>query len=179
MTQTLQPRLPLLLTCGCCVALTFAVGTFGILIISFNNTAYAAGTQLAPWLGQSHESEAVQLLALRQRCETPAIKVERYAARRPRYFPYDPETPQVAGGSSTLFSLVEQLFKWNILAARRSPAAGAKESSTCWSLINRGAFFVGRDALDRLGFQRQCGPEAFPESRPMRVGAATIRVRRI
>lgn len=28
-----------------------------------------------------------------------------------------------------------------------------------------------RDVVDRLGFQRQPGPEPFPESRPMRVGA--------
>ncbi|HEY7219066.1 MAG TPA: GrpB family protein [Candidatus Binatia bacterium] len=28
-----------------------------------------------------------------------------------------------------------------------------------------------RETLDRLGFQRQSGPEPFPESRPMRVGS--------
>ena len=38
-----------------------------------------------------------------------------------------------------------------------------------------GAFFVARDALDQLGFQPQIGPEPFPESRPMRVGATTYR----
>ena len=34
-----------------------------------------------------------------------------------------------------------------------------------------GRLKLARQTLDRLGFQRQKGPEAFPESRPMRVGS--------
>ncbi len=34
-----------------------------------------------------------------------------------------------------------------------------------------GRLSAARDALDRLGFQRQTGPDPFPEERPMRIGS--------
>lgn len=37
-------------------------------------------------------------------------------------------------------------------------------------LYRSGSLQLARDALDRLGFQRQRGAESFPETRPMRVG---------
>ena len=110
-----------------------------------------------------------------QRCEVPAIKVERYAAKPARYFPYDPEAPQVAARVIDAILDCRSTLYVDHIGSTAVPGCGGKGIIDLLVSYRPGAFFVARDALDQLGFQPQGGPEPFPESRPMRVGAATHR----
>ncbi len=86
------------------------------------------------------------------------------------YLPYNPELSRVA------MALAE-----TIVAAKRDLQVehiGSTAIAGCWGkgiidllvLYKPGDLESARAALDRLKFQRQSGPEPFPESRPMRVG---------
>jgi GrpB-like predicted nucleotidyltransferase (UPF0157 family) len=87
------------------------------------------------------------------------------------YLPYNPELSRAAT------SLAE-----TIVAAKRDLQVehiGSTAIAGCWGkgiidllvLYQPGDLESARAALDRLKFQRQSGPEPFPESRPMRVGS--------
>ncbi|MGZ8529747.1 MAG: GrpB family protein [Candidatus Binatia bacterium] len=115
------------------------------------------------------------MLAARQRCDTPVIRVERYAARPARYFPYDPEAPQVAARVIDAILDCRSTLYVDHIGSTAVPGCGGKGIIDLFVSYPAGAFFVARDALDQVGFQPQGGPEPFPESRPMRVGAATYR----
>lgn len=107
---------------------------------------------------------------------TPVIRqvsnviVSTYEETVVEYLPYNPESPRVAR------ALVE-----TILAAKHDLQVehiGSTAVAGCWGkgildllvLYQPGDLTAARAALDRLKFQRQSGNEAFPESRPMRVG---------
>ena len=51
------------------------------------------------------------------------------------------------------------------------PGCGGKGIIDLAVLYPEGLLAAARDTLDRLGFQKQGGPEPWPEDRPMRVGA--------
>ena len=101
------------------------------------------------------------------------IKLDRRLAtkrRRVNIYPTIPNLPRVAR------ALVETIF-----AAKHDLQVehiGSTAVAGCWGkgildllvLYQPGDLESARAALDRLKFQRQSGPEAFPESRPMRVG---------
>ena len=97
----------------------------------------------------------------------PSARTKRLDAE---YLPYNPELSRVAT------SLAE-----TIVAAKRDLQVehiGSTAIAGCWGkgiidllvLYRPGNLESARAALDRLKFQRQSGPEPFPESRPMRVG---------
>jgi GrpB-like predicted nucleotidyltransferase (UPF0157 family) len=117
----------------------------------------------------------VKLLAARNLCDRPAVKVERYAARLARYFPYDPEAPRVAARLIDSILDCRSTLYVDHIGSTAVPGCGGKGIIDLLVAYPAGAFFVARDALDQLGFQPQSGPEPFPESRPMRVGATTYR----
>ena len=117
----------------------------------------------------------MKLLAARNLCERPGVKVERYAAKLARYFPYDPEAPRVAARLIDAILDCRSTLYVDHIGSTAVPGCGGKGIIDLLVAYPAGAFFVARDALDQLGFQPQVGPEPFPESRPMRVGATTYR----
>ena len=114
------------------------------------------------------------MLAARN-CERPGVKVERYATQLARYFPYDPEAPRVAARLIDAILDCRSTLYVDHIGSTAVPGCGGKGIIDLLVAYPAGAFFVARDALDQLGFQPQVGPEPFPESRPMRVGATTYR----
>ena len=87
------------------------------------------------------------------------------------YLPYNPELSRAA-----------MALAKTIVAAKRDLQVehiGSTAIAGCWGkgiidllvLYQPGDLESARAALDRLKFQRQSGPEPFPESRPMRVGS--------
>lgn len=117
----------------------------------------------------------MKLLAARNLGDAPAIKVERYAAKPARYFPYDPEAPRVAARVIEAILDCRSSLYVDHIGSTAVPGCGGKGIIDLLVSYPAGAFFVATDALDQLGFQTQGGPEPFPESRPMRVGAVTYR----
>jgi GrpB-like predicted nucleotidyltransferase (UPF0157 family) len=109
--------------------------------------------------------------------EAPATRqlssliVSLYEETDAEYLPYNPELSRVA------MSLAK-----TIVAAKHDLQVehiGSTAIAGCWGkgiidllvLYKPGDLESARAALDRLKFQRQAGPEPFPESRPMRVGS--------
>lgn len=103
--------------------------------------------------------------------EQSHLTVSSYEETAAEYLPYNPESPRVA-----------KLLVQTILAAKpdlRVEHVGSTAVPGCWGkgiidllvLYRRGDLEAARAALDKLQFQRQSGPDAFPESRPMRVGS--------
>jgi GrpB-like predicted nucleotidyltransferase (UPF0157 family) len=117
----------------------------------------------------------VKLLAARNLCERPAVKVERYAAKLARYFPYDPAAPPAAARLIDAILDYRSTLYVDHIGSTAIPGCGGKGIIDLLVTYPPGAFLVARDALDQLGFQPQSGPEPFPESRPMRVGMTTYR----
>ena len=115
------------------------------------------------------------MLAARYLCDHPAVKVERYAAKLARYFPYDPEAPRAAARLIDAILDYRSILYVDHIGSTAVPGCGGKGIIDLLVTYPAGAFFVARDALDQLGFQPQSGPEPFPESRPMRVGVTTYR----
>ncbi|HYA29694.1 MAG TPA: GrpB family protein [Acidobacteriota bacterium] len=94
-----------------------------------------------------------------------------YKPRAAEYLPYDSEAPRVAA------LIVEKIVSaGNELTVEH---IGSTAVPGCWGkgiidlvvMYREGQLQIARDTLDGLGFQPQCGPEPFPESRPMRVGS--------
>ena len=90
-------------------------------------------------------------------------------------FPDDPEAPRVAARVIDAILDCRSTLYVDHIGSTAVPGCGGKGIIDLLVSYPAGAFFVARDALDQLGFQAQGGPEPFPESRPMRVGAATYR----
>lgn len=115
------------------------------------------------------------MLAARYLGDRPAVKVERYAAKLARYFPYDPEAPRAAARLIDAILDYRSTLYVDHIGSTAVPGCGGKGIIDLLVTYPAGAFFIARDALDQLGFQPQSGPEPFPESRPMRVGVTTHR----
>ena len=115
------------------------------------------------------------MLAERQRCDAPGRIADLYAAKPARYFPYDPEARGVAARIIDAIINCRSSLCVDHIGSTAVPGCGGKGIVDLLVSYPAGGFFIARDALDQLGFQPQGGPEPFPESRPMRVGAATYR----
>lgn len=115
------------------------------------------------------------MLATIRRCELTAIKVERYVAKSASYFPYDPDAPRAAMLIIEAILNCRSILYVDHVGSTAVPGCGGKGIVDLLVTYPTGAFCVAKDALDQLGFQPQGGPEPFPESRPMRVGAVTFR----
>ena len=82
--------------------------------------------------------------------------------------------PRPSPGRSTPRSpAISPKFTPSTWAAPRCPVVRARGSSICSISVPDGEMENVKELLDRLGFQRQTGPEPFPEDRPMRVGSLT------
>jgi len=115
------------------------------------------------------------LLAVTQGFEMPAIRIWRYVAKSASYFPYDLEAPRVAALVIDAILNCRSMLYVDHIGSTAVVGCGGKGIVDLLVTYPAGALSVARDALDQLGFQPQCGPERFPDSRPMRVGAVIYR----
>ena len=99
------------------------------------------------------------------------FSILRYENLPPRYVEYDPAAPRVA---ACVAALVEQAATWSKLehiGSTAAPDCAGKGIVDLMAMYPPGRLGEMKDVLEKLNFQRQTAGHAFPEERPMRVGA--------
>jgi GrpB-like predicted nucleotidyltransferase (UPF0157 family) len=93
-----------------------------------------------------------------------------YASAAAVFRTYDSEVKVVAQALRGEIQGVEPRLQVEHIGSTSVPGCGGKGIVDLAILYPEGLLGRAREVLDRLGFQRQGGPEPFPEERPMRVG---------
>ncbi|MEK7685317.1 MAG: GrpB family protein [Verrucomicrobiota bacterium] len=84
---------------------------------------------------------------------------------------YDPEVTEIACLLRGAIQSVEAELQVEHVGSTAVPGCGGKGIIDLAVLYPEGLLARARAVLDGLGFQKQDGPEPFPEDRPMRVGS--------
>ena len=84
---------------------------------------------------------------------------------------YDPEFAEIARLLRAAIQNVEPQLQVEHVGSTSVPGCGGKGIIDLAILYPQGLLARTRAVLDGLGFQKQDGPEPFPETRPMRVGS--------
>lgn len=87
------------------------------------------------------------------------------------YLPHNPEARRVAQALAGLIARRNSDLQVEHIGSTAVPGCWGKGIIDLLVIYPTGSLRAARETLDRLGFQRQGGPEPFPESRPMRVGS--------
>ena len=87
------------------------------------------------------------------------------------YRPYDPRCPEVAQRVAALIQERMPEARVEHVGSTAIPGCDGKGIVDLLLMYSPGRLAAARDALDGLGFQRQSGPNPFPEERPLRLGA--------
>ncbi len=87
------------------------------------------------------------------------------------YLPHNPEARRVAQALARLIVRRNANLEVEHIGSTAVPGCWGKGIIDLLIGYPGGTLRAARETLDRLGFQRQGGPEPFPESRPMRVGS--------
>ena len=94
-----------------------------------------------------------------------------YAGSRTGYVEYDPDA---IGAAADAVALIESAVPWlevEHIGSTAVPDCAGKGIVDLIALYPAGKLEATREAIDRIGFQRQKAGHIFPEERPMRVGA--------
>jgi GrpB-like predicted nucleotidyltransferase (UPF0157 family) len=83
---------------------------------------------------------------------------------------YQPQVVETARLLCSAIRSVEPELQVEHVGSTSVPGCGGKGIIDLMVLYPQGLLARARTVLDELGFQKQSGPEPFPESRPMRVG---------
>lgn len=97
-------------------------------------------------------------------------RIGTYEVRPAAYQPYDPRYPAVA---AHLIALIEErmpVAHVEHIGSTAVPGCAGKGNIDLLMLYPPGHISQARGALDTMGFQRGTGRDAFPESRPVRIG---------
>ena len=87
-----------------------------------------------------------------------------------KFCAYDPEFPELGRLLGDAVQKVEPRLHIEHVGSTSVPDCGGKGTIDLAVLYPTGLLARARDVLDGLGFQKQGGPEPFPEERPMRIG---------
>jgi GrpB-like predicted nucleotidyltransferase (UPF0157 family) len=87
------------------------------------------------------------------------------------YLPFDSESRRVAKWIAEYIVQTDGNLRVEHIGSTAVPGCWGKGIIDLLVVYTPGCLEAARDALDAIGFQRQRGVEAFPESRPMRVGS--------
>ena len=93
-----------------------------------------------------------------------------YSVSHAVYVEYDPAVIDVARRTK---ELIEEAAPWSAvehIGSTAIPGCAGKGIVDLMALYPLGRLGATRNAIDRLGFQRQMSGHVFPEDRPMRVG---------
>src|ERR1044071_1910699 len=97
------------------------------------------------------------------------MRVLRYHSSPAEFRPYDPAVTEVARLLRDLIEGVESKLQVEHVGSTSVPGCAGKGIIDLAVLYPDGFLVRARHVLDGLGFQKQGGPEPFPEDRPMRV----------
>jgi GrpB-like predicted nucleotidyltransferase (UPF0157 family) len=97
--------------------------------------------------------------------------IERYEYLPADCLPPDPPAPMVAALVADLIQGAAPDTRVEHIGSTAVPGLAGKGIIDLMMLYPPGYLSQARDALDRIGFQRQRSRDPFPEERPMRVGA--------
>jgi GrpB-like predicted nucleotidyltransferase (UPF0157 family) len=98
------------------------------------------------------------------------MRILAYFPTPAEFLAYDPEWTVVAGLLRGAIQSFEPRVQVEQIGSTSVPGCGGKGIIDLAVLYPEGLLARARSVLDELGFQRQSGPEPFPEDRPMRVG---------
>lgn len=87
------------------------------------------------------------------------------------YLPHDSESWRVASWIAGVIVESDGSLRVEHIGSTSVPGCWGKGIIDLLVQYNPGWLEAARNSLDRIGFQRQAGIDAFPESRPMRVGS--------
>lgn len=101
----------------------------------------------------------------------PKRLIQPYTESRTGYIEYD---PGAIGAAALAAGLIESVAPWTRvehIGSTAVPGCAGKGIVDLMATYPHGKLEATREAVDRLGFQRQTTGHIFPEQRPMRVGA--------
>jgi GrpB-like predicted nucleotidyltransferase (UPF0157 family) len=102
---------------------------------------------------------------------TARLRILPYSSTPAEFRAYDPEVTEVADLLRGAIQGIEPQLEVEHVGSTSVPGCGGKGIVDLAVLYPAGFLAGARAVLDGLGFQKQGGPEPFPESRPMRVGS--------
>ena len=97
--------------------------------------------------------------------------IQPYSESRTAYVEYDADAIDVAARVGTLITSAAPWVAVEHIGSTAIPGCAGKGIVDLMALYPAGRLDATREAIDRLGFQRQKTGHIFPEERPMRVGA--------
>jgi GrpB-like predicted nucleotidyltransferase (UPF0157 family) len=98
------------------------------------------------------------------------MRIGPYVSKLAEFRPSEPVMSEVARRLATAIQNSEPALKVEHIGSTSVPGCGGKGIIDLAILYPEGLLARARETLDEMGFQRQGGPEPFPEERPMRVG---------
>ena len=98
------------------------------------------------------------------------MRIQLYLSTPAEFRAYDPEAAEVARLLGGLIQNIEPGLRVEHIGSTSVPGCGGKGIIDLAVLYPEGLLGRARAVLDGMGFQKQGGPEPFPEERPMRVG---------
>jgi len=98
-------------------------------------------------------------------------RIRPYTVSRTAYIDYDPRAVDVAREVGELIEDAAPWVKVEHIGSTAVPGCAGKGIVDLMAMYPPGQLRATRDAIDKLGFQRQRAGHVFPEERPMRVGA--------
>lgn len=105
------------------------------------------------------------------------MRIRAYLPQDAAFHPYDPGIEKIAALLRDTIRGVEPRLEIEHIGSTSIPGCGGKGILDLAILYPDGLLARAREVLDGLGFQKQGGPEPFPEDRPMRVGRLEHRKR--
>lgn len=94
-----------------------------------------------------------------------------YTPTAVHYLPFNSESSRVAAYLTTGIVEANSSLKVEHIGSTAVPGCWGKGIIDLLVTYEPGCLRSAKDTLDQMGFQRQGGADAFPESRPMRVGS--------
>jgi GrpB-like predicted nucleotidyltransferase (UPF0157 family) len=101
-----------------------------------------------------------------------------YSSLPAEFRDYDPEAVEVVRLLKDAIESADSQLRVDHIGSTSIPGCGGKGVIDLAILYPEGHLARARTTLDKLGFQKQSGPEPFPEDRPMRVGCLEHKGRR-
>ena len=98
------------------------------------------------------------------------MRIGPYFSKPAEFRAYEPEAIEIACLLSNAIQGMEPELEVEHIGSTSIPGCGGKGIIDLAVLFPEGLLARARAVLDGLGFQKQGGPEPFPEERPMRVG---------
>jgi GrpB-like predicted nucleotidyltransferase (UPF0157 family) len=98
------------------------------------------------------------------------VRILPYVQGPAEFWPYDPAVGEVVQVLRDEIQRAKPALEVEHIGSTSVPDCGGKGVVDLAVLYREDSVAIARTVLDELGFQKQGGPEPWPENRPMRVG---------